>query len=162
MLTVIGAGAACGVDGLAALKYSIASVEMTNSGPGANKPSRVRVQVTTAARAQELFTAFVSLPPLSYSTADTNCGHDSGVGLNFVFRDADGGTVATATIDPGGCEPASVTGENGEVMRGTALETPTFWRTLDVALDVTAAQLSIWSTPAAFLDDAGQDDGGGP
>jgi hypothetical protein len=132
-------------------------MEFTNSGPPANMPQPVHVKVTNAARAQAVFTAFLNLPS-SYATgasADTDCGADRGIGFNFVFRDVAGATVATATIDPGGCYPASVRGASGGVKEGTALETPSFWQTLDGALNVTSAQLDIWSTPATFLNDGG-------
>ena len=118
-------------DELLTFNPHVARVEFTTGTElPANRPPNIHVTVTDASKAQAIYLATVELPSPP-TTGITSCPEDSGIFYTLEFFDGGGAEIATAKVDPGGCERVTVTTPHGVSSSGWAIEqNGDYWHTL--------------------------------
>ena len=153
-LALAAAVGGCGNDGTAAVvaalrarRAMVATVDFsTATSLPANPPPAVAVTIADppALDAFDATLALPVMPPGAY-----NCPADFGVTYQLVFRDGAGADppVATATLDPGGCQQVSVTdGTQGVLL--WAATTTSYWGVLATDLGLPISTIYPYTPPA--------------
>jgi hypothetical protein len=119
----------------------IDSAHFTTASSIAQNPAPDVDVTVTGDAAQKIFAATIALPEMPQG--DYGCPADWGITYTLEF--SGGQHAVTATIEPSGCERASLSIEQGSVWVATA---PDYWTTLANALGVVEAKLYPYDPPS--------------
>lgn len=142
-LALVGCGATATAQGTPRQQTQVSSMRaiLTSEFPQNHIPPFDKTS-TNPAKAEAFYKEFLALPvqpPGAYS-----CPIDLGAVYHLFFANAAGKVIATATIDAGGCEIATL--PNGA--HRWAQTSPNFWNDLATTLNVSPAALQPMTHPS--------------